>query len=868
MRPDLVAEITLQPVRRYGVDAAILFSDIVVPLKAVGVDLDIEPGVGPVRRRSRSATRADVDRAAPARGRTRSSRSPRRSRLLVAELGATPLIGFAGAPFTLASYLVEGGPSRRPRAHQGADVRRPGRSGTTCSTGWPDRRRRSCACRSRPGVGAVQLFDSWVGVAVARRLPRVRRCRTRPRCWPRSRDAGRAADPLRRRHRRAARRRWARPAPTWSASTSGCRWTRPRAGSGRTCALQGNLDPAVAVRARARCSRTGSAAVLDGARACPGHVFNLGHGVLPDTDPDVLARRGRPGARGAAVSGPAGGATATSWSSAAGSPAWRPRTPCSSARRRLDVTVLEGSPTVGGKLRADRGRRGPRRRRAPSRCWPADPEALGLAARGRARRRARAPGRDAEPRCGRGRACGRCRPVRLMGVPADLRALAASQVLSLAGLARVPLDHVLARTPVRGDVSVGGVRRAAARPGGGRPARRAAAGRGLRRARRRALAATRPCRSSPARSAVERSLLRAAPRSAESPRRPASPSCRCSPGCAAASAGCRQRWRGVPAAAGRTGRRDGPRAAALRRAGGGWSSGPARRRGRWTPTRWSLAVPAAPAARLLAGVGAGGAPPSWPRSSTPASALVTLAFPGRRGAAAADRHRVPRPAGRGQDGQGGDVLLAEVGVGRRRRRATWPCCGPRSAGTARSPTCSATTPSWSSWRSPTSSAARRTGCTPSTSTVHALGRRRCRSTPSGTSSGSRTDPAGRRRAARPGGVRGRVRRGRASRPASRRRRAAADRVIAGARGAGRMGPWLTTKRWRCGQDRRQAGPRPQRRDPLHDVVGVPGGATVGGRRPGAPLRRRGRGAVRRSSPPRTWSCAAATTSRGCGPTPT
>src|SRR5438132_3317419 len=109
-RPELVTEITLQPVRRHGVDAAIYYSDIVVPLKAIGVDLDIKPGVGPVvekpiRTRAdlaqlRDLTPEDVSYVTEAIG------------LLTAELGATPLIGFAGAPFTLASYLVEGGPSR------------------------------------------------------------------------------------------------------------------------------------------------------------------------------------------------------------------------------------------------------------------------------------------------------------------------------------------------------------------------------------------------------------------------------------------------------------------------------------------------------------------------------------------------------------------------------------------------------------------------------------------------------------------------------------------------------------------------------------------------------------------------------------
>src|SRR5262249_17876740 len=110
MRPDLVTEITLQPVHRHGVDAAILFSDIVLPLKAAGIDLDIKPGVGPVVAepvRSAAAVHAigplardDIWYVAQA------------VRQLVGELGPTPLIGFAGAPFTLASYLIEGGPSR------------------------------------------------------------------------------------------------------------------------------------------------------------------------------------------------------------------------------------------------------------------------------------------------------------------------------------------------------------------------------------------------------------------------------------------------------------------------------------------------------------------------------------------------------------------------------------------------------------------------------------------------------------------------------------------------------------------------------------------------------------------------------------
>ena len=110
MRPDLVVEITLQPVRRYGVDAAIFFSDIVLPLKAVGVDLDIKPGVGPVVAKP-VQTLADVA-AIPDLTPEHVPFVTESVRTLVAELGATPLIGFAGAPFTVASYLVEGGPSK------------------------------------------------------------------------------------------------------------------------------------------------------------------------------------------------------------------------------------------------------------------------------------------------------------------------------------------------------------------------------------------------------------------------------------------------------------------------------------------------------------------------------------------------------------------------------------------------------------------------------------------------------------------------------------------------------------------------------------------------------------------------------------
>src|SRR3954451_4003594 len=110
LRPELVAEVTMQPVRRYGVDAAILFSDIVVPLKAAGVDLDIKPGIGPVV--AQPVRDAAEGSALPPLHPEQVGYVAEAVRLLRAELGDTALIGFAGAPFTLASYLVEGGPSR------------------------------------------------------------------------------------------------------------------------------------------------------------------------------------------------------------------------------------------------------------------------------------------------------------------------------------------------------------------------------------------------------------------------------------------------------------------------------------------------------------------------------------------------------------------------------------------------------------------------------------------------------------------------------------------------------------------------------------------------------------------------------------
>src|SRR5689334_24105488 len=160
IRPDLITEITLQPVRRYAVDAAIFFSDIVLPLKAVGVDLDIKPGVGPVVAKP-VQTLSDVE-AIPDLTPEHVPFITEAVTQLVAELGETPLIGFAGAPFTVASYLVEGGPSKEHAKTKAMMFGAP----EVWQALMEKIARISAAyleVQVDAGASAVQLFDSWAG---------------------------------------------------------------------------------------------------------------------------------------------------------------------------------------------------------------------------------------------------------------------------------------------------------------------------------------------------------------------------------------------------------------------------------------------------------------------------------------------------------------------------------------------------------------------------------------------------------------------------------------------------------------------------------------------------------------------------------
>ena len=284
MRPDLVTEITLQPVRRHHVDAAIFFSDIVVPLKAIGVDLDIVAGVGPVVAHPiREA--ADLDQLVDltADHVPYITESVRR---LVAELGPTPLIGFAGAPFTLASYLVEGGPSKNHVQTK------------ALMHGNPELWHALCArlaqisgaflrVQAEAGASAVQLFDSWVGaLSRADYVTFVQQ---------HSAAALAAVDDLDvpKIHFGVGTGELLRQMGEAGADVVGVDYrvslTDAVARLGPEYAVQGNLDPALLFAPWDVLERRVREIVEEG-RHAPGHIFNLGHGVLPSVDPDVLTR--------------------------------------------------------------------------------------------------------------------------------------------------------------------------------------------------------------------------------------------------------------------------------------------------------------------------------------------------------------------------------------------------------------------------------------------------------------------------------------------------------------------------------------------------------------------------------------------------
>ena len=281
MDADLVTEITLQPVRRYGVDAAILFSDIVLPLKAVGVDLDIVAGVGPVVA-SPVRTLADVE-AIPDLTPEHVPFISQAVRQLVAELGATPLIGFAGAPFTVASYLVEGGPSKEHAKTKAMMFGAP--------DVWDALMRKIAGIaaaylevQARAGASAVQLFDSWAGALtpedyaehVMSHSARVLAA------------AGELGVP--RIHFGVGTTNLLGLMGDAGADVVGVDWRTPLEKALPLVGdkvVQGNLDPTL-VFAPTDVMTARAARIIEAGKAAKGHIFNLGHGVIPSTDPGQL----------------------------------------------------------------------------------------------------------------------------------------------------------------------------------------------------------------------------------------------------------------------------------------------------------------------------------------------------------------------------------------------------------------------------------------------------------------------------------------------------------------------------------------------------------------------------------------------------
>jgi len=282
--PEIAAEVTLQPVRRYGVDAAILFSDIVVPVHAIGFGIDVIPGRGPVAEQPfRSA--ADLSRLRPLEPDVDLAHVIETVRLVRKELdeSATPLIGFAGAPFTVASYLVEGGPSRtftKVKALMHGDPA----LWASLTDALADLAVAFIRAQVEAGAQALQLFDSWAGALSPSEyerfvLPVTQRVMEELGALgvPRIIFGVGTGELLGLMARSGA-------------DIVGVDWRVPldvAVGRVGDLPLQGNLDPALCF-AGSDVLAEATREVLRRGAAAPGHIFNLGHGVLPETDPTML----------------------------------------------------------------------------------------------------------------------------------------------------------------------------------------------------------------------------------------------------------------------------------------------------------------------------------------------------------------------------------------------------------------------------------------------------------------------------------------------------------------------------------------------------------------------------------------------------
>jgi uroporphyrinogen decarboxylase len=282
--PELAVEVTLQPLRAFEVDAAILFADILLPLEPMGAPFEFAAGEGPVIHQPiRSA--ADVDRLRLFEPEEGLSHVLQAIRLLRRELdGKKPLIGFAGAPFTLASYLIEGGKSSNFMRVKRFMYDEPQAFGALMQK-LAEVVRRYLLAQVTAGAHAIQLFDSWVGCLSPRDyreyvLPHVRHIL--------SSVAATGVPVIHFGTDTGALLELQREA---GGSVIGVDWRTPLAEARRRLgdgvALQGNLDPILLFAPRELLGRR-VGEVLASAGTTPGHVFNLGHGILPETSPDAV----------------------------------------------------------------------------------------------------------------------------------------------------------------------------------------------------------------------------------------------------------------------------------------------------------------------------------------------------------------------------------------------------------------------------------------------------------------------------------------------------------------------------------------------------------------------------------------------------
>lgn len=281
--PDLSAEISLQPLRRYGVDAVILYSDIVVPAYAVGFGIEVVPGRGPVVSQP-FRSENDLKRLRPLEPETDTEYVVKTVQLLTKEVDV-PLIGFAGAPFTVASYLIEGGPSKS-YLYTKSMMRSNPKLFHQLMEKLSQLAISSLSSQIEAGASLYQLFDSWAGVLSPREYGEM--------VAPYSKAIFEALG------------KYNVPSIHFGVGTSnlleimadsGCSTLgiddrigldQAYARTNGKVGLQGNLDP-VNILIGTDTAIAESTRVLEESAVCDGYIFNLGHGVLPESNPDTLA---------------------------------------------------------------------------------------------------------------------------------------------------------------------------------------------------------------------------------------------------------------------------------------------------------------------------------------------------------------------------------------------------------------------------------------------------------------------------------------------------------------------------------------------------------------------------------------------------